>query len=246
MLDLLGFDQVCGTRLPSFDPTALDLLSLQRYGGPERRSAGSLAYRRMAQMLDAIDYGMLLLIEVAEVAHINQVARRELDVRHPLHLNGRELRARHVHDMPPLHAALQDAASKGLRRLLRLGDAIARTTVAVVPLPPLGKDQRHGVLLLLGKSQVCEELTVDWFARSQRLTPAETQVLKRLCADMSPQEVAEDLGVGLATVRSQIGSIRAKTGADSIRGLVRQVSVLPPLMSALQAVPSTRRATALN
>ena len=47
-------------------------------------------------------------------------------------------------------------------------------------------------------------------------------------------EVAAQLGVGIATVRSQIGSIRQKTGADSIRSLVRQVAVLPPLMGVLR------------
>jgi DNA-binding CsgD family transcriptional regulator len=38
----------------------------------------------------------------------------------------------------------------------------------------------------------------------------------------------------MATVRSQIGSIRAKTGAESIRELVRRVAVLPPMRSALR------------
>jgi len=35
-------------------------------------------------------------------------------------------------------------------------------------------------------------------------------------------------------VRTQIGSIRAKTGAASIAELVRQVAVLPPLVGALR------------
>jgi hypothetical protein len=38
----------------------------------------------------------------------------------------------------------------------------------------------------------------------------------------------------VSTVRTQIGSIRAKTGANSIRELVRQVAVLPPLVGALR------------
>ena len=35
-------------------------------------------------------------------------------------------------------------------------------------------------------------------------------------------------------VRSQLSSIRAKTGANSLRELVRQVAVLPPLLGALR------------
>jgi hypothetical protein len=35
-------------------------------------------------------------------------------------------------------------------------------------------------------------------------------------------------------VRTQIQSIRAKSGADSISELLRQLAVLPPLISALR------------
>jgi DNA-binding CsgD family transcriptional regulator len=40
--------------------------------------------------------------------------------------------------------------------------------------------------------------------------------------------------VAVSTVRTQIGSIRAKAGAGSISELVRQVAVLPPLVGALR------------
>ena len=41
-------------------------------------------------------------------------------------------------------------------------------------------------------------------------------------------------GVGLATVRTQIGCIRSKVGAQSIRDLLRMVGTLPPMLSALR------------
>jgi DNA-binding CsgD family transcriptional regulator len=46
--------------------------------------------------------------------------------------------------------------------------------------------------------------------------------------------LAQRHGVSLTTVRSQIGSLRAKTGAGSIRNLVRQVSLLPPMRNSLR------------
>jgi DNA-binding CsgD family transcriptional regulator len=91
-------------------------------------------------------------------------------------------------------------------------------------------------MLVLGKRQVCEELTVEWFARAHGLTLAETAVVKGLCADLTPQEIALRQGVGLATIRTQIGSVRAKTGSASIRALVRQVAMLPPLLGALHGL----------
>ncbi len=204
------------------------------YAGPERRGASSLQHRRLAQMLDTLDYGMLLINEALSVAHINKAARRDMDERHPLQWVGGQLQARLVQDQQPLRDALAGATQRGLRRLLQLGDAQLRISVAVVPLPALGSDDRGGAAVLLGKRQVCEELTVEWFARAHGLTMAETAVMKGLCADLTPNEIATRQGVGLATIRTQIGSIRIKTGANSIRALVRQVALLPPLVSVLQ------------
>lgn len=208
------------------------------YAGPERRGTSSTQARRMAQMLDTLDYGMLLVSDKLTVSHVNKAARRDLDDNHPLQLVGDQLQARFGADAQPLREALAGALQRGLRQLLQLGDARHRVSVAVVPLPAQGADDSGGATLLLGKRQVCEELTVDWFARSHGLTMAETAVIKGLCADLTPMQIAERQGVGLATIRTQIGSIRLKTGACSIRALVQQVALLPPLVNALQALPT--------
>ena len=204
------------------------------YCGPERRTDTSLATRWLALMLDEIDYGMLLLADGAQVLHVNHAARAELDAGHPLQLLGRELRTRHTQDVAHLHDALA-GAQRGLRKLLTLGQAGQRLSVAVIPLGLLGGGGPSATLLVMGKRQVCERLSVQWFARSHALTPAETRVLEAVCEGMDPRAVAEQHQVGLATVRTQIGSIRAKTGAESIRDLVRQVAVLPPMVSSLRA-----------
>jgi DNA-binding CsgD family transcriptional regulator len=195
-----------------------------RYCGPERRARADW----LAATLDEVDYGMLLLTNTNHVVHANHAARVELDGDHPLQLLGHELRARYSHDVAVLHAALQNAALRGLRKLLALGSGTHRISASVVPLGD------STTLLMLSKRQVCESLSVQGFARVHGLTPAETRVLVALCQGVPPAEVATALGVGIATVRSQIGSIRQKTGAASIRALVRQVAVLPPLMGVLR------------
>ncbi len=213
---------------------AAPLLALvSAYRGPERRSSASQATRWLAQMLDEIDYGLLLLVDGNHVLHVNRAARAELDAGHPLQLLGQELRTRNGADLTPLHDALA-AARRGLRKLLTLGDHTARVSVAVVPLGPLALGAAHATLLLLGKRNVCERLSVQMFARAHALTPAETRVLEALCEGLDPREVAAQHGVGLATVRTQIGAIRAKTGAESIRGLLGQVAVLPPVVGVVR------------
>ncbi len=224
--------------LPSITPPQA-LASFNRFfAGPERRLVESPALRRMSQMLDEIDYGMLLLSGQMRVVHVNKAARCDLNAQHPLQLLGTQLRARHAHDALSLDNALVGAAQRGLRRLLNLGDDIQRISVSVVPLPELAQEPPHAVLLVLGRRRMCEELTVDCYARSHGLTAAESAVIKGLCADLSPRQIAQRQGVGLATVRTQIGSIRFKTGVGSIKALVRQVAMLPPLVSALQGLTS--------
>jgi DNA-binding CsgD family transcriptional regulator len=186
-----------------------------------------------ARMLDEIDYGMLLVADDRVVLHANHVARAELDAEHPLQLLGAELRVRHPQDGAPLRDALAAARNRGLRRLLSLGQGAQRVSVAVVPLPAADGDEPLA-LLVFGKRRMCEVLTAHWFAREHGLTPAEARVLAALCDGRPPVKIAEEQGVAISTVRSQIGAIRSKTGAPSIRALVRQVAVLPPLVGALR------------
>jgi DNA-binding CsgD family transcriptional regulator len=199
-----------------------------------RRPPPSVDWRWLAAMLDEVDYGMLLLFDGHHVAHANHVARDELDPDHPLQLLGRELRARHAQDVAPLHAALADAAERGLRRLITLGSDQQRVSVAVVPLGAAGREGAVGTLLVFGKRQVCQDLSVQGYARCHHLTQAEVNVLRGLCRGERPSEIAARQAVAISTVRTQISSIRTKTGADSLRSLVRQVAVLPPLVNALR------------
>ncbi len=190
--------------------------------------------RWLGLMLEEVDYGMLLLNGQAQVLHANHAARAECDAGHPLQLLGRKLHARLPEHMALLHDALA-GARRGRRKLLALGDARRQpVSVAVIPLGAGGDG--GATLLMMGRRQVCEPLSVQGFARCHALTPAETRVLQGLCDGLHPREVAQQHGITLATVRSQISSMRAKTGAQSIRELVRQVSVLPPLLGRLRSI----------
>lgn len=224
MLDLLE---------PSTTTTRRHVVGAVRYAGVERRALNSQQHRRMAQMLDTLDYGMLLIAGERRVLHINNAALHDLDAGHPLQVVGNELRTRLAHDAVTLRDAIANAARRGLRRLIRLGDDDALTTLAVVPLQALARETEHAVLLMLGKRQLCEELTIDWFARTHHLTLAETTIIKGLCDNLTPEQIAARQQVGIATVRTQIGSIRHKTGAGSIKALVRKLAMLPPLVGAL-------------
>jgi DNA-binding CsgD family transcriptional regulator len=206
-------------------------------------SAPSTAFRKppaaawadthwLSRMLDEVDYGMLLLDDHAQVLHANHTARAECAGNHPLQVHGDELLTRRSEHAPLLRDAL-DGARRGRRKLLALGEAGHPLNIAVVPLEANG---RRATLLVMGRRQVCEPLSVHGFARCHGLTPAETRLLEGLCAGMEPRALALQHGVSLTTVRTQICSLRTKTGAESIRELVRQVSILPPIVGSLRSL----------
>lgn len=205
------------------------------YRGQERRRlADASHWLRLA--LDEVDYGLLVVSQRGRVLHMNHVARLEMDDgTHPLLVVGAQLRTRHADDDGALRDALADAAERDLRCMITVGRAPRRVSMSVVPLAGPQAQEEGATLLMFSKRQVCEALSVEAFARGHDLTGAETQVLKALCSGVTPHEAAQLLGVRLSTVRTQIGSIRAKTGTPSIRALVQQVACLPPLVTALRA-----------
>ena len=208
------------------------------YLGPERRRGRHNPGDCLMHMLDEIDYGMLLVSSDGELHYLNHAACSELDHAHPLRLHGKHLRAQRTLDAAPLNDALA-AAQRGLRKLVTLGEGEQRVCVSVVPLT--GTRAEGGalpILLVLGKRQFCQQLSVRAWARAMGLTDAETRVLEALCGGVRPAEIASRAGVKIATGRTQIGTARAKTGARSIRELVSMVAVLPPLVGALRSAGS--------
>lgn len=208
------------------------------YRGPEQRGAAAPLTRLLTLMLDEIDYGLLLLGEGGRVLHANHAARASLNAQHPLYLLGHELRTRLTKDAAPLHLALQAAVQRGLRKLLTVGEGEQRAGIAIVPLAaPAGADSEPNApatLVVLGRREVCGNLSVQGFAREHHLSQCEEQVLAALCEGRRPNDIAGRHGVKIATVRTQIANIRAKTGSDSIRDLVQRVSVLPPMVGTLR------------
>lgn len=222
--------------LANFDPSATSSDD-SPYQGQERRRIATERSREswLAATLDELDYGILLLDDALRVIHLNHAARSEFDADHPLQLCDQRLRARRPTDRAPLDEALNAARSRGLRKQWALGDEQRRVSVSVVPLRAPRPGQ-PAVLVMLSRRRTCSTLSALSFASSHRLSATESQVLVALCRGDTPVEIADNSGVAISTIRTQISSIRIKTGASSIRALLQQVSTLPPLMCVLRSV----------
>ncbi len=164
-------------------------------------------------------------------------------------VDGRVTACRDGHN-DSLRTVLQRTKS-GLRGFLSLGTGDQAASVAVVPLTPtpvvnpdtyLGRLGATGstsyALLVFAKQHLCDDSTVAMFARDRGLTNAEGQVLAQVCKGLRPSEIADQQGVQISTVRTQLRSIRIKTGSDTIRQLVGKVSILPPMARQWSAITS--------
>ena len=187
----------------------------------------------VAMLLDQLDYGVVLLRDGAQVVHLNHAARAWVLRGRSLDIVDGMLRTRCQADASAMAEALA-ASRRGLRRLVTLGAEGARVAVALIPISDPTNGGAALTALVFGRSRLCEPISVQWFARAYGLTPAESTVLELLSDGLEPCDIARANAVTMATVRTQIKGIRAKTCAASIRELMHQVALLPPMVCSLR------------
>jgi DNA-binding CsgD family transcriptional regulator len=183
-------------------------------------------------VLDQIDYGLAVIDGARLLRYINRAGTQCLASSDALEIGeDRRLEVRDREDGQAWRRAVGDAVQARLRTLLTVGQGVDSISLAVVPL-----ETRSGeslALVVIGRHRVCETLTAQMYATRHGLTSAESRVLQLLCTGDSPITIARRHRVAISTVRTQIGSIRAKTGARTVSALVREVALLPPLMNVL-------------
>jgi DNA-binding NarL/FixJ family response regulator len=199
------------------------------YRGPERRRQADW----LVNTFDEIDFGIILLTADNEVFYANRSARLELARVHPLKLTETRIVAADARDAVRFDAAFRDAVDRGLRRLVILGVGVAPSPLAVIPIDSLHSTTERSVMLMLSRRASADPLAIQVYARAHGLTSAETRVLVALCSGQAPLQIARDAEVEISTVRTQIISIRQKTGARNLRSLMAQVATLPPFMGIL-------------
>ena len=210
----------------------------------ETAEADDLQPGFLLRLLDEIDYGLVLVSAQGKVQHANHLARHEL-------ATGRLLFTAHGEIVVGASAALTEqlmaaiaGAVQGRRRLLYLTHGEHTLPVAVIPLVHPLEGPSSSVLLVMARQRAGDNLALQMFAREHGLTPTEESVLRALCDGREVDEIAVQHGVAESTVRTQVRSLRDKTGANGIRQLVQRVLALPPVVPALRGGGCTARRSA--
>lgn len=200
----------------------------------------------LACALDEIACGVIIVDAQARLHHANLAGQAVLQRGSVIATQGAHIGAVHSADAGKLQDAIAKAI-QGKRSMLTLG-VQAQATVAVVPLDrhaerPTDQTSRVSAAptaastpraaLIFSRSGMCEALMMSFFARAYSLTRSEEQILSLLCVGHTAPEMAKQLRVGEATVRTHIRSICQKTHSNGIRDVTKRLALLPPLMSAV-------------
>jgi DNA-binding CsgD family transcriptional regulator len=195
-------------------------------------------YDLLSHAMDELACGVIIIDALGKLLHKNLAADAVLARGDSVSIQNGTVTTAHSSDARQLNEALAKATA-GKRSMIALG-ALARTTVAVVPL------QRHEAgtqpntpvselrfALMFSRAGVCETLMLSFFSRAHSLTAAEENILGLMCVGLTAPEMAQQLKVGEATVRTHVRNICAKTHSSGVREVVKRLAVLPPLMAAV-------------
>jgi DNA-binding CsgD family transcriptional regulator len=194
-------------------------------GGPDASTI-------VQSILDCIQIGAMAVGAGLRVSFANRAALRECSRHAMLRIEDTQVAVLAL-EAEADHARLAkavDGAHAGHWSLVRLGAGTRALSVAVFPLLHNERNGRPLALLLFGLNQVKDPLAIQLYAGACGLTPAETRVLLGLAEGLLPKQIASKHAVLLSTVRTQISSIRDKTGTRRLADLMQALVCLPPLM----------------
>jgi DNA-binding CsgD family transcriptional regulator len=179
------------------------------------------------QLVDALDFGVMLLETDGRVRYANRPARVALGAGDVLGLAEDRLTLHGPQQQRALLRALAEVA-EGAPRMLCLGGGVPGTKLALA----CWTREADGRAVLLATLQTGERQ--QWpalraYARERRLTEGETDVMQQIVLGDRPPQIAARRGTSEGTVRSQIKSLLEKTGTHSMRELVVEALHLPPM-----------------
>jgi DNA-binding CsgD family transcriptional regulator len=188
----------------------------------------------VSAVADALAYPLMVLQADALLLYANRAALAALEDGVPLALvaEGRVGAASEAQRAPFLQALR--LAAQGERQALVWADEPVPLHAWVCPLPAAegAAPDAAAPVMLVQAPPSGRLLDVSGFAQHHALSPAETRVLEQLLAGRSTRHAAQALGVGLATVRTHVLSIRRKTGHQGVPALLSALGALPPLWPA--------------
>lgn len=210
---------------------------LQRAVRLHLAASGLRAHAQMgARALDSLSYAVWIVTAEGALRHLNTRAEAILQASDGLATKQGRLRAlngAHAHLARMIKAAAQpNGASRGGVLFIERPNGKPPHQVFVVGLPEksaFAAEWQVPLALVLAKDATQRVAVLPLFAQLYGLTPAEGRLAAALLAGKTPGEHATAAGVSIATVRTQMHAVLAKTGTRRQPELVCLLANLPHL-----------------
>lgn len=183
--------------------------------------------------LDALAFGAVVCTNDARIVLANSAAEELARAGAGVVLSPREggIRAETAGDTQKLRRLIHDVAAGGASGGLRLTgvDGIAALLGLVTPLPSTFGVVPGHVMVALRSVRDSPVFKEGMLASLFSLSPSQAAIALALYNDRSPEEIAAERGNSITTIRTHLKEIFARTGTENQRGLVRLLSLLPPI-----------------
>ena len=183
----------------------------------------------LSAAIDTLAYPMLALQSDGLLLHANLAARELLALGKPLELGPDQRVAPQVAGQRGAFGSALQSASNGQAQRMAWADGDLTVHATLRPLADPSPGAPAPPVLVMLPPPAGTLFDASGFAVTHRLSHAETRVLEALLHGHQAELTAQRLGVGVATVRTQIASIRRKTGHDNVASLLAALGNLPPL-----------------
>jgi DNA-binding CsgD family transcriptional regulator len=187
----------------------------------------------LTALADRTATGLLVVDESGKVKFANALARKAVTAQGEFAIVDEHVRAKSLRVTRLLADALRQAVQTS-PRATRIVVPMARpgqADIFVTPLPTsrgFARELRRLALLLVGPPGQAGTMPSEPDLRSLfDLSPAESKVAMALCAGRVPKEVARELGLSVATVRTHVRALLAKTGTSRQTQLMQLLASVP-------------------
>ncbi|MDO8465155.1 MAG: helix-turn-helix transcriptional regulator [Gallionella sp.] len=198
-----------------------------RIGALEQRAG------MMQAAVETISPPLLLLDKQGTVVFSNDKAKEFLAMNDMLRVEGGRLIV-NSGQQARLDALLKDFRTKETLFGITRPSEKHNIWLIRIPVPPEENTppdaRRPAIALMIHDSASFEKIDLNGFAKVHNLTPAETRIMNLLLEHASLPPIAQELNVSLHTVRSQLRTVREKTGARRQAELVRMLMSWPRRM----------------
>lgn len=187
-----------------------------------------------AVALDALAFGAVICAADGRIMFANAAAEALAHAGAGIVLGGRSkgIGAHLAVETRALRSLIYDASQSGAGGSIRLtgADGIAALLALVMPLPANLGGHRPGHALVALRSEretaAFREITLTTLFR---LSPTQAAIALALYSGRTVEEIAAERGVSIATVRTHLQAIFARTGAENQHSLIRLLALLPPV-----------------